>query len=175
MHQAPQSFPLGVERVLHAAAADPATRQALLRDRPGALAGLDLDLTDTERAMLLAIPDDQLTAAINGLDISPANVKRRTLLAAVATTSATLATWQMASGCMTGTRPDDEVRKDGGPGDGGAMEAGPDSGPTPDSSPGPDSGPTPDSGPSPDSGPTPDTAGAPVPDSGPMPDAGSAD
>lgn len=120
MHQVQNSFPIGVERVLFAAATDPAFRALLLSDRRGALEACPHELSETERAMLAAIPDDQLANAIDELDVRSANIKRRAVLAAVATSAAGLATLQVASGCGTGTRPEDDHIKDGGSsGDGG--------------------------------------------------------
>lgn len=125
MHQATNSFPMGVERVLYAAATDEAFRALLFSDRSAALAGRHPRLNDTEHAMLLAIPDDQLAAAIDALDLRPGNVKRRAVLAAVATSAAGLVTLGAASGCLTGTRPEDDLHRDGGPHDGGPHDSGP--------------------------------------------------
>ncbi len=139
MHQAQNSFPIGVERVLYAAATDEAFRGQLLEDRAAALAGGAFTLSDTERALLLAIPDDQLAAAIAALDVRPSNVRRRAVLSVVATSAGALATLGLASGCLTGTRPDDDPPqiRDGGA-DGGGFDGGADKGPDPDT---PDGGP----------------------------------
>ena len=128
MHQAQNSFPIGVERVLYAAATDDAFRKRLLDDRHAALEASPFTLSNTERALLSSIPNDQLAAAIAALDVRPANVRRRAVLSVVATSAAGLATLQLASGCLTGTRPEDDPSRrkdggtDGGPGDGGTRD-----------------------------------------------------
>jgi len=99
-------LPVGVERVLYAAATDPGFCEALLRDRRAALARLAPELRPSERAMIETIAEPQLRATIAAIDTSAENVKRRTFLKAVAATAAGAAVVQGASAC-TGTRPDE--------------------------------------------------------------------
>lgn len=99
-------LPVGVERVLYAAATDPAFCEALLRDRRTALAGLDAELQPSERAMIEGIPEPRLRATIAAIDASAENVKRRAFLKAVAAAAAGAAVVQGVSAC-TGTRPDE--------------------------------------------------------------------
>ena len=100
------SFPIGVERVLYTAAVDSEFREVLHQSRIRAVVERGLPINSTELAMLRAIPSHQLDAVIDNMDISPDNVDRRTILSAVATTTATIAVGEVLSGCATGTGPD---------------------------------------------------------------------
>jgi hypothetical protein len=77
-----RSVPQGIEHVLQRAALVPAFRRKLLTDRERALDAVAEELTDTERAILLAIPTEQLERMIRGA--APMMPGRRSLLARVA-------------------------------------------------------------------------------------------
>jgi len=103
-----QSVPVGVERVLFTAATDSAFREALLADRTRALEARGIDLEASELALFERIPASQLEAAIGAIDTSPANLRRRVFLGAVAAGAAAVA----LEGCgddstVKGIRPDD--------------------------------------------------------------------
>lgn len=111
-----RNVPVGVERVLFDAAGDSAFRAALLEDRKRAIAQRGLELIDSERAMLMAIPAAQLQATINSLDVSPTNIERRSFLGAVALSTMGVAVG--VAGCgdddSAGIRPDDVGLEDQG-------------------------------------------------------------
>ncbi len=101
--------PLGIERVLLAAAADPALRVALCGPaRATALQGRAFALTASETAMLMALPGPQLEAAIARLDTSHQNLERRRFMKAVAASVITLAAAGAQERCG-GIRPDDVI------------------------------------------------------------------
>ena len=120
-----KEVPVGVEKVLFVAATDEQFRQALLTDRRRAVQERGLSLRPSELALLAAVPDQQLCVAIDGMDTSPTNVRRRTFMRVVAATAATVAAVE-ALGCSddnvsTGIRPDmgdDANQKSDGGGDG---------------------------------------------------------
>lgn len=85
------NVPVGVERALFLAARDPAFRRELLRDRGDAVRARGLVLRDSEAALLRAAPAAQLEAFVDSLDVSPANVERRTFMGAVAASVAAMA------------------------------------------------------------------------------------
>lgn len=137
-----QNIPVGIERVLYLAAADEGFRQALLSgDRGAAVQGQGLSLRASELALLRAIPDEQLRAAVFAMDISPHNVHRRSFLQVVAGGAAVVAAAE-AMGCSDddkdpdtsrGIRPDTVPSlKDGGPKDQAAPDKKKDIGAWPD-------------------------------------------
>jgi len=85
------NVPVGVERALILAAGDPIFRQELLRGRDGAVLARGMTLRESEAALLRAAPAAQLEAFVESLDVSPANVKRRAFMGAVAASAAALA------------------------------------------------------------------------------------
>jgi hypothetical protein len=129
-----KGIPVGVERVLYAAASDDAFRQRLLQDRRAAVQERGFELRASELAMLELAPAAQLQAAIDGMDVTPQNLERRKFLRAVAVSAATLGAGAALVGCgddddkenppvPAGIRPDSAgVRPDSGPpaGDGAA-------------------------------------------------------
>ena len=84
-------LPLGIERVILRAASDSAFAGDLMRRRADAVYESGIFLRPSERALLEAIPEEQLRATIDAVDVSPPNVERRTFLRAAALTSATAA------------------------------------------------------------------------------------
>ncbi len=102
-------IPVGVERVLYAAARDPEFRARLIQDRDAAIIERGLILRPSELAMLRLIPAEQLEGSIDAMDTSPENLKRRTFLGAVAASAAGLVAGQSLSGCWSsdGSRPDE--------------------------------------------------------------------
>jgi hypothetical protein len=93
------NVPVGVEKVLYAAAIDRGFRQALLGDREQALRSRDFGLRDSELAMLRLTPAAQLEAAIDALDVSPRNLERRQFMRAVAVAVTTIAAGEALGGC----------------------------------------------------------------------------
>ena len=95
--------------MLYVAATDEDFREALMADRAGAVQSAGLTLRDSELALLAAVPEPQLQAAIDGMDTSTPNVQRRTFMRVVAASAATVAS-ATALGCSddvaTGIRPD---------------------------------------------------------------------
>jgi len=92
-----KGVPVGVERVLLAAADDEAFRDELRRDRAAAVEGKGL--RDSERAILQAIPEGQLFSMIDGIDTSETNLKRRSFMRVVAATAVTAAAGKALAGC----------------------------------------------------------------------------
>lgn len=111
---------VGVEKVLYTAAVDPEFRRALLADRAAAVEAQGFALLDSELAMLRAVPEAQLLASIDGMDLSDDNLQRRTFLRAVAASAATVIVGESVAGCDMaddGSRPDDiGLKPDAGPG-----------------------------------------------------------
>ena len=99
-------IPVGVERVLYAAALDPELLQALVLDREQAMDRFAHELRPAELAMLRSISEPQLRATVAAIDTSADNVQRRTFLRTGAAAAAAVAVVQGASAC-TGTRPDE--------------------------------------------------------------------
>ncbi len=93
-----RAVPVGIEKLLYAAAIEPAFREALLRDREEAIRARGIALEGTELAMLHLAPEAQLAAAIDGIDTSEQNLARRGFLHAVAG-AVTLAAGTMLTGC----------------------------------------------------------------------------
>lgn len=134
-------LPVGIERVLCVAAADEAFRSRLLEDPRRAVADHGLRLRDSELALLCAIPRPQLEGAVDAVDLSPDNVRRRGFLRAVAATAAGVAAADVLVACEdtdtpAGIRPLDDaagirpsydatgIRPDMAPGDGTAAADG---------------------------------------------------
>lgn len=105
--------PVGIERVLLAAAVDEALREELLRDRDAAALARGFALTPSEASMLRLAPAEQLRASIAGMNPSPENLERRHFMRAVAATVASVVAVDALSGCG-GIRPEDEKRFDSG-------------------------------------------------------------
>ena len=101
-------IPVGVERVLFAAAVDPVFRVELMEDREGAPRSRGFSLTDSERAMLRFIPEVQLQASIEGMDTSAENLERRSFMQVVAAGAVTVAAGEVVAGCSD----DDKVPAD---------------------------------------------------------------
>jgi hypothetical protein len=95
--------PIGLEKVLLLAAQDPAFKQRLLSQRLGALKERGLALRPSEQTVLRAVPEAQLRAAIERLDVSPYNVERRRFLGLVAASTALTASG--AGGCSEAVTP----------------------------------------------------------------------
>jgi len=110
-------LPMGLERVLRRAAVDEGFCQQLVADRAAALDGCGLDLTASERAVLLATPEEHLLAMTSQL--APANPVRRSfikrLAAAVALAVFGIAAAGSQMGCpltqTKGIRPDTRAPK----------------------------------------------------------------
>ncbi len=101
------SVPVGIERVLYAAAVDPLFRTQLLEEREAAVKGRGFKLRESELAMLRLAPAAQLESIIDGLDTSEHSLKRRTFMRAVAASVVTLAAADTISACSDdGIRPD---------------------------------------------------------------------
>lgn len=102
--------PVGIERVLYAAAVDPAFRARLLEQREAAVKDRGFQLRESELAMLRLAPAAQLESAIDGLDTSEHSLERRTFMRAVAASMVTLAAADTISACgedaVKGIRPD---------------------------------------------------------------------
>jgi hypothetical protein len=69
--------PMGIERVLRKAAADPRFHDRLRADRAAAIEASGLTLTPSERAILLAAPGEQIRAMV--LELAPSSPARRGL------------------------------------------------------------------------------------------------
>lgn len=88
----------GIERVISKAAADSRFRQRLLSDREAALGRCRVPLTDSERAILAAIPDAQLAATIDSA--MPQRTARRGFLGKMAAAmGALLGAGALLGGC----------------------------------------------------------------------------
>ncbi len=91
--------PVGVERVLYTAAMEPAFRERLLAEREAAIEARGFTLRPSELAMIRLAPAEQLAAAIDNLDTSDRDLKRRGFLRAVAASLVTLAAADTISAC----------------------------------------------------------------------------
>jgi len=102
--------PVGIERVLYAAAVDPEFRARLLAEREEAAKSRGFTLRDSELAILRLTPAAQLKSAIDGLDTTEHSLKRRTFMRAVAASVVTLAAADTLGACgeeaVKGIRPD---------------------------------------------------------------------
>lgn len=126
--------PVGMERVLYAAAVDAVFRGALMADRQQAVQSRGFALTPSEQAMLKAIPEAQLAASIDGMDTSAENVERRSFLQVVAASAVTVAAGEVVAGCSDDDDKDAGKKVDMGPDTGPATDGirpdlGPDTGP----------------------------------------------
>jgi len=72
------AVPMGIERVLRRAAVDARFGQRLLSDRQAAIDGSGLELTSSERMILLAAPAEQIERMVD--QIGPGDPSRRSLL-----------------------------------------------------------------------------------------------
>ena len=109
--------PVGIERVLYAAAVDPAFKARLFSEREAAVQERGFTLSESELAMLRLAPAAQLESAIAGLDTSEHNLKRRNFMRAVAASAAGLIVTDTLGGCIptsTGSRPDPDRGFDAG-------------------------------------------------------------
>jgi hypothetical protein len=140
---AAQQVPVGLEKVLLLASTDTRFRDQLLRDRDAAASARGLALRASERAVLRSIPEERLLAAIEGIDASPANLRRRRFMGAVAASAAAVVAAEAFGGCdsgaVDGIRPDRDYGPqpdrsvDAGVPDAGAPDGGvPDAAPTVD-------------------------------------------
>jgi hypothetical protein len=93
-----RAIPVGIEKLLYAAAIEPDFREALLRDREAAIRARGIALAPSELAMLKLAPASQLANAIDALDTSASNLARRGFLRAVAG-AVTLAAGTALAGC----------------------------------------------------------------------------
>ncbi len=94
----------GIERAVYLAATDRAFRDALLKDRTAAVAERGIKLSDSELGVLRATPEAQLQAAIDGVDVSEDNLRRRSFLRAVAVSAAALSVGQPLGKCAREAR-----------------------------------------------------------------------
>ncbi len=99
------TFPVGVEKALYLAASDRGFKAKLIGRREEALGDQRLKLDESERALLLAVPAEQLQAMIDRID--PKAHSGRGFLRSVAACTAVLVTTTATVSCGTGTRPDD--------------------------------------------------------------------
>lgn len=103
-----QSVPVGLEKVLCRAAADPDFRNALLEGRAPAAQAAGYELLETERTMLECVPESSLAVMIDRIDLQRHN--RRPFLRKVAACALAVAAGALiveVSGCSTGCMPDD--------------------------------------------------------------------
>jgi len=98
------SVPIGVEKLLCRAAADPALRSALLADREDGLRRAGVSLSAGERALVCAVPDPTLGAMIAHIDLKQ-HGKRRFLKGVATAAFASAALLSAATAC-TGIDPD---------------------------------------------------------------------
>ncbi|MCK9459455.1 MAG: hypothetical protein M0R80_07445 [Proteobacteria bacterium] len=106
-----QRVPIGLERALYAAAAEPGFRAELLGEREAALSARGIELTASERAVLRHLPGAQLEAMIDRLDVSQENLRRRGFMRAVASSVITLAAGTALGACSA---PASEPQAQGG-------------------------------------------------------------
>jgi hypothetical protein len=91
-------IPIGIEKLLCRAAADPAFQQALQEDRAATLAELGPQLTGTEAAILASIPSATLAEMILNIDLER-HSRRRFMRGVVAATLAAATSGLGALGC----------------------------------------------------------------------------
>jgi hypothetical protein len=98
--------PVGVEKILYLAARDPDLRARLLADRAGTIAGLGVELRESERAMLAAAPVAALETMMERIDAS--NPRKRRFMNVVAAAATSLAAGTAAMSCVScgGVGPD---------------------------------------------------------------------
>lgn len=112
--------PIGVEKLLCRAAADPAFRQRLLHEREATLQQPDVELLDSEKTIVRSVPAATLSSMIDQIDLPRHGRKRflRTVAACTLAAAAVLTTTNCAGGAMP-DRPDagetqSEQHEDGG-------------------------------------------------------------
>ena len=134
------SIPVGMERVLYAAAVDQLFRAELMEDREEAIRSRGFSLTDSERAMLRFTPEAQLKASIDGMDTSKENLERRSFMQVVAAGAVTVAAGEVVAGCSDDDKvPTEDLGPDLGPATEGIRpDRGPDSPASQGIRPGPD-------------------------------------
>ena len=82
--------PIGIEKVVYRAAADPEFRERLFADRQGAVTHMGFNLLDSELAILLSVPNRSLAAMIDRID--PERHGRRRFMRKVAACALAVAT-----------------------------------------------------------------------------------
>ena len=100
--------PIGIEKVLYRAAADPEFKDLLMRDRAGALDGARLRLTATEQGILGSVPKPALARMIERIDTRAhgrGKVMKTVAAVALAATTA-LAAVDCVMPVATGAAPD---------------------------------------------------------------------
>jgi len=88
-----------VERIVYLAAIDAEFHRELLADRLAAVQERRIRLSASELSMLKVIPAARLRAAIEGVDVSEANLRRRSFLRAVAVSAAAISVGRPVGGC----------------------------------------------------------------------------
>ncbi|TET35908.1 MAG: hypothetical protein E3J72_09725 [Planctomycetota bacterium] len=95
----PKRFSQGIEKVLALAALDEKFRENLFSDRAAALDECGLELTDSERSILMSIPEEQLQSAIKSTKV-PEYARRAFLKGASAAVVAALAITTFGAGVL---------------------------------------------------------------------------
>jgi len=96
----PVQIPIGLEKVLYAAAVNPEFCAALLRDRDQAVIAQGMQLRQGELAMLRLAPEAQLRSVIAGLDVTQPSLRKKKFLRGVAAAAVTLAAGGAVNGCV---------------------------------------------------------------------------
>jgi len=93
--------PIGIEKVVYRAAADPGFKDRLFADRRSAVAEVGFKLLDSEFSILLSVPDQSLAAMIDRID--PERHGRRRFMRKVAACALAVATGTvlMDAGCSS--------------------------------------------------------------------------
>lgn len=94
-------IPEGIEKLIQRAAADSRFRSLMYADREEAARSARIKLTETEKAVLLSIPDAQLTAIIENTEVPAQSARRSFLRAALGGVGAWLA-GLLGAGATTG-------------------------------------------------------------------------
>jgi len=102
-------IPRGIEVLIKKASVDPAFRELLLADREAAAREIELDLAPSERAILAAVPAQDLEAFIDRVRV-PEEHRRVFLGRAAAAMLALVGGSAMLASCVKGTRPDAPVK-----------------------------------------------------------------
>lgn len=89
----------GMERVVYLAAIDAEFQRELLADRLTAVKERGIELSTSDLSMLKVVPTARLLAAIEGVDLSEDNLRRRSCLRAVAVSAAALSVGRPVGGC----------------------------------------------------------------------------
>ncbi|MHC4661990.1 MAG: hypothetical protein ACYS8W_09915 [Planctomycetota bacterium] len=95
----PRGFSQGIEKILVLAKLDDEFRSKLLANRQWAIENCDIKISDSERLILLNIPDAQLESAIENTDI-PDPARRAFLSGATAVTVAAIAIATLGSSVL---------------------------------------------------------------------------